>query len=287
MRSGGEPNARFVVESLSEMSAVAAWDQEGLASFAARFVSGLVELEGVPVRVPVIEQVVGLDERGRLRRQTLLHEPPVARSERIAVNVLLPGPGLYEVRNALHSWNGRSLLVGLAFVYVAAHGARVFERSEVEAVARTLDSPRRPGRPRSWLKRRPTATGSVDTATPFPAPEDGLRDSAAAGAVRFADLEVGDVVALGSARWGHGVGSLAVCYETFDLADRPGRAFVFSDGLTVGCDESEYGRLFRFVRHEATLAAIRVRSPRELALAVAEGRFAVAFAVETVQRATQ
>jgi len=287
MRSEGEPEAGFVVERLSEMSALAAWDQEGLASFAARFVSGLVVLEGVPTRVPVVEQVVGLDERGRLRCQILLHEPPVVRCERVTVNVLLPGPGLYEVRNALHSWNGKTLLVGLAFVYVAARGARVFERSEVEAVARTLDSPRRPGRPRSWLKRRATAAEAVDMAVPSPAPEDASRDSAAAGAVSFVDLEVGDVVALCSARWGHGVDSPAVCYEAFDLADRPGRAFVFADGLTVGCDESEYGRLFRFVRHEATLAAIRVRNPRELALAVAEGRFAVAFALETVQRATQ
>lgn len=269
------------------MSAVAAWDQEGRASFAARFVSGLVVLEGVAARIPVIEQVVGLDERGRLRRQILLHEPPVSHSERVTVNVLLPGPGLYEVRNLLHSWSGKSLLVALAYVYVAARGTRVFERSEAEAVARTLDAPRRPGRPRSWLKRRATDGLGLNPASPPPAAQGGPPDGAVKDCVGFASLDVGDVVALSSARWGHGVDSLAVCYEAFDLAERPGRAFVFADGLTVGCDEAEYARLFRFVRNEPTLAGMRVRNPRELALALAEGRFAVAFASETDQRATR
>lgn len=253
--------------------------------FAARFVPGLLCFEGVPARLPVVEQIVGLDEQGRLRRQILLHESPTASSDRLQVNVLLPGPGIYEVRNALHEWSGETLYVGKCYVYVAARGARVFERAEVEAVARTLDAPRRAGRPRSWLKRR-----AVDGLAEPLAERHGIEDAGPGlprglEAPAFSALGVGDVVMLQSARWGHESGERALCYEAFELAERAGRAFVFADGLTVGCDEGEFERHFHYVRHETSLSGLRVRDPRDLVLALAEGRFAVAFASENTRRA--
>jgi len=251
---------------------------EGLAAFARRFVPGLQMLESLGTKPAVVEQVVGMDELGRLRRQMLLHEAPVVVGKRARVGVLVPGPGIYEVRGALLECDGRTCFVGLAFIYVAARGSRLFDRAEVDAVARTLDTPRRPGRPRQWLRRRAVeaeavASAQQDDGGGAAAPGPGLIEPAPP----FAALGVGDVVYLRCPRWGHEVRARAVCYETFELAERPGRAFVFADGLTVGCDAEEFDRHFGFLRHEPALAGLRFRDPRELSLAVAQGRLGAAF----------
>ena len=250
---------------------------EGLAQFARGFGAGLQVLQSPSSHPPVVEQIIGMDERGRLRRQMLLHESPVVTADLASVHVLVPGPGVFEIRGALFEWAGTRHYVGRAFVYVCSRGSRLFDSAEVEAVARTLDTPRRPGRPREWLRRRAVATeGALAEVTDL-SPQPLAVAAEGVPAPVFGSLGVGDVVYLRDQRWGQAAGARAVCYESFELAELPGRAFVFSDGLTVGCDAQEFERHFGFVRHEVGLASMRLRDPRELALAVAQGKLASAF----------
>jgi len=258
---------------------------EGLAQFARAFGAGLQRLQSPSSRPPVVEQIIGMDERGRLRRQMLLHESPVVTADLASVHVLVPGPGVFEVRGALFEWAGTRHYVGRAFVYVCPRGSRLFDSAEVEAVARTLDTPRRPGRPREWLRRRAVAAeGALVEVTDRSPQSQPLAAGDVPGPV-FGSLGVGDVVYLRNQRWGQVAGARAVCYEAFELAELPGRAFVFADGLTVGCDAREFDRHFGFVRHESGLALMRLRDPRELALAVAQGKLASAFEDGVEERA--